>query len=51
MNKNEIIDTLVGAAMLGVADCWSTMSIISCDECPKAAECRIKQAIEEAAKL
>lgn len=48
MTKQEIINTLVGATMLTIADCWEVLSIKSCDECPKAAECRIKQAIEEA---
>lgn len=51
MTKQEIIDTLVGVAMLSVADCWEAMSIKSCDECPKVADCRIKQAIEEAGNL
>lgn len=51
MNKLEIISTLVGAAMLTVADCWEVLNITSCDECPKVAECRIKQAMEESKKL
>lgn len=51
MTKQEIINTLVGVAMLSAADCWEVMSIKSCDECPKAAECRIKKAIEEAKDL
>lgn len=51
MTKHEIIDTLVGVAMLSAADCWEVLNIQSCDECPKAAECRIKQAMEEAKNL
>lgn len=51
MTKQEIINTLVGVAMLSAADCWEAMSITNCDECPKAAECRIKKAIEEAKDL
>lgn len=51
MTKQEIINILIGTAMLSVADCWEAMSITSCDDCPKVAECRIKQAIEEAARL
>lgn len=51
MTKQEIINTLVGVAMLSAADCWDAMSISSCDECPKVAECRIKQAMEEAKDL
>lgn len=51
MTKQEIINTLVGVAMLSAADCWSVMSISSCDECPKVAECRIKQAMEESKNL
>ena len=51
MTKTEIIDVLVGAAMLTVADCWEVLNIKSCDECPKAAECRIKKAMEEAKNL
>ena len=51
MTKQEIIDTLVGVAMLSAADCWEAMKIQSCDECPKAAECRIKQATEETKNL
>ena len=51
MTKQEIITTLVGAAMLTVADCWEVLSIKSCDECPKVAECRIKKAMEKARKL
>ena len=51
MTKQEIINTLVGAAMLTVADCWEVLSISSCDECPKVAECRIKKAMEEAKNL
>lgn len=51
MTKTEIIDTLVSATMLTVVDCWEVLNISSCDECPKAAECRIKQAIEEVKNL
>lgn len=51
MTRQEIINTLVGVAMLSAADCWEAMNIKSCDECPKAAECRIKQAMEEAKNL
>lgn len=51
MTKQEIIDTLVGAAMLTVADCWEVLNILSCDECPKAVECRIKQAMEDVKNL
>ena len=51
MTKQEIIDTLVSAAMLTVADCWEVLGITNCDDCPKAAECLIKQAMEEAKNL
>lgn len=51
MTKHEIINILVGVAMLSMAECWEVMSIKSCDECPKVAECRIKQAVEEAKNL
>jgi len=51
MTKQEIIDTLVGTAMISAFDCWTAMNIDSCDECPKVADCRIKQAIEEAGNL
>jgi hypothetical protein len=51
MTKQEIIDTLVGVAMLCAADCWEVLNITSCNECPKVAECRIKQAMEEAKSL
>jgi hypothetical protein len=51
MTKTEIIDILVGVAMLTVADCWEVLNIASCDECPKVAECRIKQAMEESKNL
>jgi len=51
MTKHEIINVLVGVAMLSMADCWEAMNIKSCDDCPKVAECRIKQAVEEANKL
>lgn len=51
MTKQEIINTLVGVAMLSAADCWEAMGIKSCDECPKVAECRIKKAMEEAKNL
>lgn len=51
MTKQEIIDVLAGVAMLSAADCWDAMAISSCDECPKVAECRIKQAMEEAKDL
>lgn len=51
MTKHEIIDTLVGVAMMTVVDCWEVLNIASCDECPKVAECRIKQAMEESKKL
>jgi len=51
VTKTEIIDILVGAAMLTVADCWTAMNIDSCDDCPKVAECRIKQAMEESKDL
>lgn len=51
MTKQEIVNTLVGVAMLSMTDCWEVMNIKSCDECPKMAECRIKQAVEEAKNL
>ena len=51
MTKQEVINTLVGVAMLSAADCWAVMNISSCDECPKTAECRIKKAMEEAKNL
>jgi hypothetical protein len=51
MTKQEIINTLVGVAMLSAADCWEVLNIKSCDYCPKVAECRIKQAMEESKDL
>lgn len=51
MTKTEIIDVLASAAMLTVVDCWEVLDIASCDECPKAVECRIKQAMEEVKNL
>jgi hypothetical protein len=51
VTKTEIIDVLVGAAMLTVADCWEVLCIMSCDDCPRSAECRIKQAMEESKDL
>ena len=51
MTKKEILDTLLGVAMLSVSDCWEVLDIKSCDQCPKVAECRIKQAMEEAKGL
>jgi hypothetical protein len=51
MTKQEIIDTLVGVAMLCAADCWEVLSITSCDDCPTKADCRIKQAMEESKDL
>jgi hypothetical protein len=51
VTKTEIIDVLVGAAMLTVADCWEVLGITSCDDCPKMADCRIKQAMEESKDL
>lgn len=51
MTKIEIIDVLVGAAMLTIADCWEVLSITSCDDCHTKADCRIKQAMEESKNL